>query len=61
VTAVTLILDVVGHKALTVSPLQSGTPKQGFQFDEPDLRIDYPVWSPEGSRVLFDRLAATSG
>ncbi len=49
------ILDVVGHKTLWVSPLAGGRPAQVFAFDEPEVRIDYPVWSPDGRSVLFDR------
>jgi len=50
-----LILDVVAHKTLWVSPLRSGTPIEVFSFENPDVRIDYPVWSPDGRWVLFDR------
>jgi Tol biopolymer transport system component len=49
------IMDVVGHKTLWVSPLAGGKPEKVFTFDDPDVRIDYPVWSPDGKWVLFDR------
>jgi len=56
-----LIMDVVGHKALWVSPLRSGKPEKVFAFDEPDARIDYPVWSPDGRWVLVDRFRPEGG
>jgi Tol biopolymer transport system component len=55
------IMDVVGHKALWVSPLGEGKPKKVFEFDDPDVRIDYPVWSPDGQWVLFDRFRPKGG
>jgi hypothetical protein len=55
------ILDVVGHKTLWVSPLRGGSPKPVFEFDDPDVRIDYPVWSPDGRHVLFDRFLPQGG
>ena len=32
-----------------------------FGFEDADVRIDYPVWSPDGRRVLFDRAAPHGG
>ncbi len=55
------IMDVVGHKELWVSPLAGGPPEKVFEFDDPDVRIDYPVWSPDGRRVLFDRFRPQGG
>ncbi len=55
------IMDVVGHKTLWVSPLSGGTPEPVFEFDDPDARIDYPVWSPDGRWVLFDRFRPQGG
>jgi Tol biopolymer transport system component len=55
------VIDVVGHKALWVSPLEAGTPEKVFEFDDPDVRIDYPVWSPDGHWVLFDRFRPQGG
>jgi hypothetical protein len=55
------IMDVVGHKALWVSPLRSGSPGKVFEFDDPDVRIDYPVWFPDGRWVLFDRFRPRGG
>ena len=55
------IMDVVGHKALWVSPFATGKPEQVFQFEDADVRIDYPVWSPDGQWVLFDRFRPQGG
>lgn len=48
------VMDVVGHKSLTVIPLD-GEPTEVYSFDDPEVRIDYPVWSPDGQWILFDR------
>src|SRR5438552_3656008 len=55
------VMDVVGHKTLWVSPLRSGKPRPVFEFDDADSRIDYPVWSPDGRFVLFDRFQPQGG
>jgi len=55
------VMDVVGHKTLWVSPLSGGKPEAVFAFDDPDARIDYPVWSPDGRSVLFDRFRPQGG
>jgi Tol biopolymer transport system component/serine/threonine protein kinase len=55
------ILDVLGHKTLWISPLAGGSPEPVFEFDDPDVRIDYPVWSPDGRWVLFDRFRPQGG
>jgi Tol biopolymer transport system component len=55
------IMDVIGHKTLWVSPVNSGKPEKVFEFDDPDVRIDYPVWSPDGKWVLFDRFRPQGG
>ena len=47
------IIDVRGHKALWLIPLQ-GEPRKLFEFEDADVRIDYPVWSPDGKWLLFD-------
>src|SRR5437763_9666283 len=39
-----MIMDVVAHRTLWVSPLNGGAPRKVFQFDDADSRIDYPVW-----------------
>jgi len=55
------IMDVVGHKELWVSPLSGGSPEKVFEFDDADARIDYPVWSPDGNWILFDRFRPQGG
>lgn len=55
------IMDVVGHKTLWVSPLQNGGPKKVFEFEDPAVRIDYPVWSPDGRFILFDYFVPRGG
>jgi Tol biopolymer transport system component len=54
------IMDVLGHKVLWVSPIE-GEPQKVFEFPDPGVRIDYPVWSPDGKSVLFDRLQPGEG
>ncbi len=55
------IMDAVGHKSLWVSPLEGGEPEKVFAFEDPGVRIDYPVWSPDGGWVLFDRFRPQGG
>jgi Tol biopolymer transport system component len=55
------IMDVIGHKVLWVSPLDGSPPQKVFEFDDPDVRIDYPVWSPDGNWILFDRFRPQGG
>jgi TolB protein len=55
------ILDAIGHKSLWISPLDGGEPYPVFEFEDPAVRLDYPVWSPDGSQVLFDRLVPEGG
>jgi Tol biopolymer transport system component len=57
----TRIMDVAGHKVLWVSPLNGGTPEKIFEFDDQDARIDYPVCSPDGRWILFDRFRPQGG
>jgi Tol biopolymer transport system component len=57
----TRIMDVAEHRTLWVSPLDGSPPERVFQFPDPDVRIDYPVWSPDGRYVLFDRLRPQGG
>src|SRR3954469_10649701 len=56
-----LILDVKGHKALWVFPVSGRPGQQIFAFSDPDVRIDYPTWSPNGRWVMFDRAAPKGG
>jgi Tol biopolymer transport system component/serine/threonine protein kinase len=55
------IIDVLAHKTLWVSPLRGGSPERVFEFEDPDVRIDYPLWSPDGRWVLFDRFRPQGG
>jgi serine/threonine-protein kinase len=55
------ILDVRNHKTVWVHPLDGSEPYQVFEFADPDIRIDYPVWSPDGKWILFDRAAPSGG
>ena len=55
------IMDVLAHKALWVSPLAGGSPEKVFEFDDPDSRIDYPRWSPDGRFILFDLFRPRGG
>ncbi|MBI3450230.1 MAG: serine/threonine-protein kinase [Acidobacteria bacterium] len=55
------ILDVVGHKTLHVSPIGGAKPEAVFEFDDHEVRIDYPVWSPDGTLVSFDRFLPRGG
>jgi Tol biopolymer transport system component/serine/threonine protein kinase len=54
-------VDVLGHKTLWLSPLGGGRPEAIFQFDEAAARIDYPVVSPDGRWLLFDRQQPQGG
>jgi TolB protein len=55
------ILDVKGHKALWIFPVNGRPGQQIFAFPNPEIRIDYPTWSPDGHWVLFDRAAPKGG
>jgi TolB protein len=56
------VMDVVAHKVLWVSTLAPAEkPEKVFEFPDPDSRIDYPVWSPDGRFVLFDRFRPQGG
>jgi TolB protein len=57
----THILDVKGHKTIWITPLDGGQPYQIFEFPDAAIRIDYPVWSPDGHYVLFDHDAPRGG
>ncbi len=43
------IMDVTGHSILWVYNLESGESQKVFPEAEIDFRIDYPVWSPNGT------------
>lgn len=56
-----VLMDVVGHKTLWVSPVFAGKPAKVYAFPDGESRIDYPVWSPDGKWVLFDRFRPQGG
>ena len=55
------IMDVTNHRTLWASPIHGGKPRKVFEFSDPQVRIDYPVWSPDGLSVLFDRSLPEGG
>ena len=56
------MMDVISHKTLWSSPLAPGrAPESIFEFPDTDVRIDYPVWSPDGKWILFDRFRPEGG
>jgi Tol biopolymer transport system component len=55
------IMDVVAHKVLWVSTIRGDSSEPIFEFDDPDARIDYPVWSPDGRQVVLDRFRPQGG
>jgi eukaryotic-like serine/threonine-protein kinase len=57
----TRIMDVVSHRVLWVSPVSGGKPERVYEFPDADVRIDYPVWSPDGKWVMFDRFRPQGG
>jgi Tol biopolymer transport system component/serine/threonine protein kinase len=57
----TRIMDVVGHRVLWVSPVSGGESEKVYEFLDADVRIDYPVWSPDGKWVMFDRFRPEGG
>jgi hypothetical protein len=56
----TMVADAVDHRQLWVSPVAAAA-YPVFAFEDPDVRIDYPVWSPDGHWLLFDRLKPEGG
>ncbi len=53
-------IDVVAHKVLWLYG-RDGSAQKLFEFDNADIRIDYPVWSPDGKWLLFDRFKPEGG
>jgi len=53
-------IDVRGHKVLWLYPMK-GKPRKLFEFEDAKVRIDYPVWSPDGCWLLFDRFRPNGG
>jgi Tol biopolymer transport system component len=56
-----ILMDVRGHRTLWAYPVDGTPPRRVFEFEDADVRIDYPVWSPDGRRVLFDRAEPHGG
>ena len=56
-----LIIDVRDHKVLWAYPMDGRPAYRIYQFTDPDVRIDYPRWSPDGRWILFDRAAPRGG
>ncbi|MGZ7080345.1 MAG: TolB family protein, partial [Thermoanaerobaculia bacterium] len=57
-----LSMDVLNHKTLWVSTIGGGAPpRKVFELEDPDSRIDYLVWSPDGRWILFDRFVPHGG
>ena len=50
-----IAMDSPGHRLIRAYPMDGRRPYDVFAFENPDVRIDYPVWSPNGRWVLFDR------
>ncbi len=55
------VLEVSGHKSLWIYTLDGAAPTKILEFDEADIRIDYPVWSADGRWAVFDRVAPQGG
>jgi len=53
-------IDVVAHKVLWLYG-RDGSAQKLFEFENADIRIDYPVWSPDGKWLLFDRFNPEGG
>jgi len=47
------ILLVVDHKNVAVLSVGKGTLEPLTHFDESTREIDYPSWSPDGTKVYF--------
>jgi Tol biopolymer transport system component len=56
-----LVLDVIGHRVLWAYPANGAPARRVYEFADADSRIDYPVWSPDGRWVLFDRGSPRGG
>jgi serine/threonine-protein kinase len=50
-----VMMDAPGHRRLRAYPVDGRPPYDVYAFANPDVRLDYPVWSPDGRWVLFDR------
>ena len=55
------IMDVTNHRVLWSSPIEPGDAERVYEPEDSAIRVDYPCWSPDGSRVLFDRVRPEGG
>jgi TolB protein len=55
------VLDARTHRTLWVHPMDGSEPYEVYDVAEPDMRIDYPVWSPDGKWILFDHASPRGG
>jgi len=54
-------LEKIGVAQPGFDGVELGVPAKVFEFPDPSVRIDYPVWSPDGRWVLFDRFLPKGG
>jgi Tol biopolymer transport system component len=52
---------VMGHSQIWVIPLDGSDPEPVLEFEDPDVRVDYTTWSPDGRWIVFDRFKPTGG
>jgi len=52
---------VMGHSQIWVIPLDGSDPEPVLEFEDPDVRVDYTTWSPDGRWIVFDRFRPTGG
>ena len=57
----TMAIDLESHKTMRVIDLATGAAESLFEFPDKGTRIDYPVWSPDGTQVTFDRADPEGG
>ncbi|HET8624408.1 MAG TPA: hypothetical protein VFM14_12670 [Gemmatimonadales bacterium] len=43
-----VMMDAPGHRRLRAYPVDGRPPYDVYAFENPDVRLDYPVWSPDG-------------
>ena len=55
------VLDARTHRTLWVHPMDGSEPYEVYDVAEPDMRIDYPAWSPDGKWILFDHASPRGG
>ena len=50
-----IMMELAAHLDIWTVPVSGAIPQHVFHFETGE-RIDYPVWSPSGNWVLFDRM-----